>query len=76
MDYTNLLLGMFALGFGFYMLYLRVTNNISNSTKLLKMKELMGDKAGNLVHLIAYTILPFALGIVLLYTTYINSTQN
>ena len=76
MDYTNLLLGMFALGFGIYMLYLRLANNISNSTKLLKMKELMGDKAGNLVHLIAYTILPIALGIVLLYTTYINSTQN
>jgi ABC-type multidrug transport system permease subunit len=76
MDYTNLILGVFALCFGLYMLYLRITNNISNSTKLLKMKELMGDKAGNLVHLIAYTILPIALGIVLLYTTYINSTQN
>ena len=76
MDYTNLLLGIFALGFGAYMLYLRITNNISNSTKLLKMTELMGDKTGNLVHLIAYTILPIALGIVLLYTTYINSAQN
>lgn len=72
MDYTNLALGVAALGFGLYTSYLRVTNKFSNSQKLIQMKERFGEKIGNTIHLIAYTILPLTFGFILLLSIYLN----
>jgi len=73
MDYPNLMFGTVALTFGIYMLYLRVSGKIPASEKLIKMKQLMGDTTGNIVHLIAYTILPVVVGLVMLATAFSDS---
>lgn len=73
MDYTNLIFGTLALTFGVYMLYLRVSGKIRTSEKLIKMKQLMGDTTGNIVHLVAYTILPLVVGLIMLVAAFSDS---
>lgn len=62
MDYPSLVIGIFALGFGLYTLILRMTDP-SKFGKLQAMKKLYGETAGNVVHIIAYTLLPLLIGI-------------
>lgn len=62
----DLAIGSLALLFGLYTLYLRLTGKIETFAKLEPMKNLFGSKLGGFVHLIAYTILPLILGLVLL----------
>jgi len=66
MDYTNLIIGVFALGFGLFTIYMRLTNKLTTSEKLIQMKARFGEKTGNIIHLVAYTILPLVVGIVIL----------
>ena len=62
----DLLLGIGALGFGLYTGYVRSTSP-EKFGKLKAMKEQWGPTAGNLVHLIAYTLIPIVVGVVLLF---------
>ena len=61
----DLMLGIGALGFGLYTGYLRATNP-EKLGKLEAMKESMGPGAGNAVHLVAYTLVPLAVGVIFL----------
>ena len=61
----ELLLGVAALAFGLYTGYVRATNP-GKFEKLQAMKEQFGPTAGNLVHLVAYTLVPIGVGIVFL----------
>ncbi len=67
MDYTNLAIGIFALGFGLTTLVMRFTGKTQGLGKLDKMKQSYGEKTGNLIHLSAYTLVPIVVGIVFLY---------
>lgn len=67
----NLILGIFALGYGLYTTSMRVANKFQTSEKLTQMKIKFGEKAGNIIHLVFYTVLPLALGIVMLYKYYL-----
>jgi hypothetical protein len=62
---VDLLLGMAALGYGLYTVYLRATNP-GKLGKLEAMKEQWGPRAGTLAHLVAYSLIPIGLGIILL----------
>jgi hypothetical protein len=75
MDYTNLIIGIFALCFGLYSIYMRLTNKFATSEKLIQMKARFGESTGNIIHLVAYTILPLLVGIVLLSSIYFQSTN-
>jgi hypothetical protein len=73
MDYTSLAFGLFALIFGLYTGYLRLTKKIQDSEKLKQMKLRFGDSTGNILHLIFYTMLPIAGGaIITFYTLILN----
>ena len=61
----NLVLGALALGYGVYSLYARKTSP-ENFGKLEAMKKQWGDRAGTVVHVIAYTIAPILVGLVLI----------
>ena len=52
------------IAYGFFVLTLRIKNDTSKLSKLAKMKEIMGEKKGSVIHLIGYAILPMAAGIV------------
>jgi hypothetical protein len=62
---TTLLIGIFCLGFGLLTLAAR----LFGWTQLLGKKEPMevrfGPRYGNVIHILAYTILPFVIGLVL-----------
>lgn len=76
MNYTNLAIGIFALGFGLLTLILRITGKTGKLTKLEKMKESYGEKKGNLIHLFFYSIMPIILGIVLIVSAVILKQVN
>ena len=59
-DWFRLLVGVFAIGFGLYSLFIR--GKSSNSTKLNAIKNYWGESKGNLIHLIFYGVLPIILG--------------
>jgi hypothetical protein len=65
LDPINLALGVFAIGFGLFTLFVRVTNP-SKFGKLEAMKKQWGDAAGNAIHLISYIIMPILAGVALL----------
>lgn len=58
----NLLLGVAALAYGVYTGYAR-TVTPEKFAKLEAMKEQWGESTGNLVHLVAYTVLPVVVGL-------------
>lgn len=61
---AELIIGILALLYGFYTIYLRVRKDSKAWGKLEKMKEAYGEKAGTIIHIISYTIVPIAVGIV------------
>ena len=61
---AELIIGILALLYGLYTIYLRVRKDSKAWGKLEKMKEVYGEKAGNVIHIISYTIVPIAVGIV------------
>ena len=65
MDILNTIFGLLAISFGIYSFIIR-RNNPDKFGKLEKMKQFYGDKAGNVIHIVFYSIAPIALGIVLI----------
>ena len=63
-SYGNTYCWHFALLFGLFTLYLRLFKNSKGLGKLEKMKEFYGEKNGTIVHVVFYTIVPIALGII------------
>lgn len=61
---AELIIGILALLYGLYTIYLRVRKDSKAWGKLEKMKEVYGEKAGTIIHIISYTIVPIAFGIV------------
>ena len=62
---VNVVLGLFAIGFGLFTVYLRFTDP-SKLGKLEAMQEQWGETAGTAVHWLAYTIVPLVAGVVFL----------
>lgn len=61
---AELIIGILALLYGLYTIYLRVSKNANAWGKLDRMKEVYGEKAGSAIHIISYTAVPIAIGIV------------
>lgn len=61
---AELIIGILALLYGLYTIYLRVRKNSKAWGRLEKMKEAYGEKAGAIIHIIFYTIVPIAVGII------------
>ena len=59
-------IGVAAAAYGGYTAYLRKTNP-AKLGKLEPMKKQFGEKAGGVVHLVAYTAIPLVGGAVLIY---------
>lgn len=66
MDVLSLLIGAFAVVFGFFTLFTRRGRNKDMLKKLTAMKERYGDKTGSLIHTIVYSILPIAFGLLII----------
>ena len=62
----NLIFGVFALLMGLLTIYLRVFKNSKGLGKLGTMKEAYGEKLGLAIHIISYTVVPIAVGIVMI----------
>lgn len=63
-DWLSILLGVFALAFGIYTLIQR-QKKPESFHKLIAMKKIFGDSAGNIIHLVAYGILPIFLSVLM-----------
>lgn len=61
---AELIIGILALLYGLYTIYLRVSKNAKAWGKLDRMKEVYGEKAGSAIHIISYTAVPIAIGII------------
>jgi hypothetical protein len=64
---VNLLIGLAAVLYGLYTAYIRATAP-EKLGKLRAMRQQWGESTGTTVHVIAYTVAPIAIGIVLLVT--------
>jgi hypothetical protein len=64
----NFLVGVAALGYGLYTLYARATRPV-NLAKLEAMKAQWGDRNGTIVHVVAYTVAPILVGVVLIVSS-------
>jgi len=63
MDVVSVALGVAAIAFGCYTIYVRARNP-SRFGKLAAMQERFGDKPGTLIHVFAYSLVPIGFGIV------------
>lgn len=61
---AELIIGILALLYGLYTIYLRVRKDSKAWGKLDRMKEAYGEKAGSAIHIISYTVVPIAIGII------------
>ena len=61
----NLFLGVAALGYGLYTAYVRATSP-EKLAKLSAMKQQWGDSTGLIGHVVAYTIIPLLVGVILI----------
>ena len=61
---AELIIGILALLYGLYTIYLKVSKNAKAWGKLDRMKEVYGEKAGSAIHIISYTVVPIAIGII------------
>ena len=66
MDLSSIAIGSAAILYGLYLAYARRSSPESLG-KLVAMKERWGPVAGSRIHLVAYTGLPVALGILLIF---------
>ena len=60
---AELIIGILALLYGLYTIYLRVRKDSKAWSKLEKMKEFYGEKIGTIIHFISYTVVPIVIGI-------------
>ena len=61
----NFIVGVLAIVYGLYSYYQRKTAP-ENIAKLQEMIERNGEKMGNSIHLVGYTIMPIVAGVLLL----------
>lgn len=61
---AELIIGILALLYGLYTIYMRISKNAKAWGKLDRMKEVYGEKAGSAIHIISYTVVPIAIGII------------
>ena len=59
----TLIFGIFALLFGLFTIYLRLFKDSKGLGKLDRMKKAYGEKAGTIIHIVSYTVLPIVIGI-------------
>jgi hypothetical protein len=59
-DWTSIILGVVALAYGIYT-FVQRSRNPDTFGKLVAMKKIFGDNAGDIIHLVAYGILPIVL---------------
>jgi hypothetical protein len=64
--WISIIMGFALLGFGCYTLYLRI-NSRDKLGKLASMKNFFGEKTGNILHLIFYSILPIIFGSLIVF---------
>ena len=64
MDPVTTIIGVLAVCYGLYTAWARVKKP-EQFVKLEAMKKQWGDKAGTTVHVIAYTVVPIVLGVVM-----------
>jgi hypothetical protein len=67
MNMVTIAIGVAAFVFGVYTIYLRLTHP-DKLGKLALMKEKFGEKPGNLIHLVGYSLGPLIFGIVMIST--------
>lgn len=65
MDKTTIGIGIAAIFFGLYSLYLRITQN-DKFDKLKGLQERFGEKNGGWIHLILYCIAPAIFGVIMI----------
>jgi len=66
MDVFSLLIGGIAVVLGIATLFARRRQNPNTLKKLTAMRERYGEKTGSMIHLIAYTVLPIVLGLMII----------
>ncbi len=69
MDPITLTIGLLGIVFGTVTLVLRFINP-EKLGKLEAMKKIFGEKAGNIVHLVSYSLVPIAFGLVLIFDSF------
>ena len=62
----NLIFGILFLVLGLITLFLRLFKSSKGMKKLDKFKEFYGEKAGTIIHIISYTVVPIVIGIILI----------
>ena len=65
MNPVTVLIGAVAVAYGLYTLYAR-KNSPGNFSKLDAMKKQWGESSGNTIHVIAYSVVPIIVGLVLI----------
>ena len=68
----NLIIGIFALCFGCYSLYLWLSGKTEKFGKLEAMKKNFGEKLGKVIYIIGYVVVPLLVGITLLVTYFLG----
>ena len=63
---VTVILGILALAYGLFTLYLRIFKQSKGLGKLDRMKEVYGEKLGKAIHIFSYTVLPLLIGIMAL----------
>ncbi len=71
MNITTVVIGIAALLFGIYTIYVRSTNP-DKFGKLKAMKEKFGEKRGALIHLVFYSVIPITFGIIMLFAGFMG----
>jgi len=65
MDWMSLAIGLLAITFGMYTWRVR-KNSPDKFSKLEPMKKFWGERRGNLIHVVGYTIVPIVFGVIFL----------
>ena len=68
MTIVKIIFGLFCVGYGIYSFSFR-RNHPEKFGKLEALKQAYGDKVGNAVHIVFYSIVPILLGVFLLVTS-------
>ena len=69
---VNLIIGIFALCFGLYSLYLWVAGKTEKFGKLEPMKKFWGEKLGKAIHIIGYVVVPLFTGTLFLVSYFLE----
>lgn len=70
--WIEIAIGALAIGYGIFTLYTRIRSP-ERLSKLASMKRVYGNKAGEIVHVIFYTIIPIVFGLILLISGILNA---